>query len=286
MNPSAEIRLVTARELRRSFRSSKGLLLALIAVLGGAGVSTLFAWMDRMKREAIASASNGLGGVDLSDAVASAQEPLFEHLYGPATAKALASAPYSLWMMLMATLWLAPLLISLLDYDAVSGEVQHRSVRFWTVRARRSSYIAGKALGAWLTVLAVTLGMNVIVWGVIVGIGQIPAAQVLTWGPRFFAVTIPISAAWCGVAMLVGSLFRTPMMSLLAISAAFTGLWIASVVAALSERPWLAYLYPNTYDALLLSPNAGDLALGLAGPVVIAAVTTGAAALLFETRDV
>jgi ABC-type transport system involved in multi-copper enzyme maturation permease subunit len=286
MSPVAEIRLVMARELRRSFRSSKGVLLVLIAVLGGAGVSTLFAWMDRMKREALASASNGLGGLDLSDAVASAQEPLFEHLYGPATAKALAPAPYSLWMMLMATLWLGPLLISLLDYDAVSGEVQHRSVRFWTVRARRSSYITGKALGAWITVLAVTLGMNVIVWAVVAGIGQIPVGQVLAWGPRFFAVTIPISAAWCGVAMLVGSLFRTPMMSLLAISAAFSGLWIASVAAGLSERPWLAYLYPNTYDALLLSPDAGELALGALGPVAIAAVTTAAAALLFEMRDV
>jgi ABC-type transport system involved in multi-copper enzyme maturation permease subunit len=276
MSPAVEIRLVMSRELRRSFRSAKGALLALIALAGGGGVSMLFAWMDRMKRE------NLPAGLDIKDA----QEPLFEASYGAVTGKALAACPYSLWMMLIATLWLGPLLISLLDYDAVSGEVQHRSVRFWTVRTRRSSYILGKVLGAWLTVLAVTLAMNVIVWAVIVSVGEIPLGQVLGWGVRFFAVTMPISAAWCGVAMLVGSLFRTPMLSLLAISAAFSGLWIVRVVAGVSQAEWLAYAYPNFYDALLLSPRPADVALGLLGTGAIAALTTGAAAALFETRDV
>jgi ABC-type transport system involved in multi-copper enzyme maturation permease subunit len=276
MSPAVEIRLVMSRELRRSFRSFKGVLLGLIALAGGAGVSMLFAWMDRMKREALPA------GLDIKDA----QEPLFEAVYGPETGKALAACPYSLWMMLMATIWLGPLLISLLDYDSVSGEVQHRSVRFWTVRTRRSSYIVGKVLGAWLTVLAVTLAMNLIVWAVIVSVGEIPLGQVLGWGVRFFAVTIPISAAWCGVAMLVGSLFRTPMYSLLAISAAFSGLWMVSVVAGLSEVKWLAYVYPNVYDTLLLSPRPGQVALGLLGTGAIAVLTTAAGALLFETRDV
>jgi ABC-type transport system involved in multi-copper enzyme maturation permease subunit len=189
-------------------------------------------------------------------------------------------------MMLVATIWIAQILVSLLDYDAVSGEVQHRSVRFWTVRTRRSSYIVGKFLGAWLTVLAVTLGVNVIVWIVTVSVGQMPVGQVLSWGLRFYAVTVPITGAWCGIALLVGSLFRTPMMSLLAISAAFSGLLIVRIVAAVSERDWLAYTDPSIYDVLLLSPEPSKVALGLLGSLGIAAVTTGAAAALFETRDV
>src|SRR5580704_17128787 len=187
MSPATEIRLVMSRELRRSFRSFKGVLLAIIALAGGAGVSMLFAWMDRMKRE------NLPAGFNLEDA----QEPLYEAAYGSETAKSLAACPYSLWMMFIATLWVGAALVSLLDYDAVSGEVQHRSLRFWTVHTRRSSYIAGKVLGAWLTVVAVTFVMIVIVWVVIIRVGELPAAQVLGWGLRFFAVTLPISAAWC-----------------------------------------------------------------------------------------
>ncbi len=276
MSPLVEIRLVTVRELRRSFRSFKGVLLGIIAIAGGAGVSMLLAWIDRAKRESLPP------GIDIE----AAQEPFFTASYGEETGKAIAACPYALWTILVATLWLGPLLISLLDYDTVSGEVQHRSVRFWTVRTRRSSYILGKALGAWFSVLAVTLGMNVIVWGVTIGVGKVPPAQVLAWGARFFAVTMPISAAWCGVAVLVGSLFRTPMLSLLAISAAFSGLWILRVVAGLSDWPWLAYAYPNFYDSLLLSPRPSTVALGLLGTGAIAALTTGAGASLFRMRDV
>jgi ABC-type transport system involved in multi-copper enzyme maturation permease subunit len=232
--------------------------------------------MDRMKRE------NLPAGFNLEDA----QEPLYEAAYGPETAKSLAACPYSLWMMFIATLWVGAALVSLLDYDAVSGEVQHRSVRFWTVRTRRSSYIVGKVLGAWLTVVAVTFVMNVIVWIVIIRVGELPAAQVLGWGLRFFAVTLPISAAWCSIAMFVGSLFRTPMLSLLAISAAFSGLGIVRLVAEFSTTPWLAYVYPDFYDALLLSPRPAQVALGLLGTGAIVALTTAAGAVLFETRDV
>jgi hypothetical protein len=67
---------------------------------------------------------------------------------------------------------------------------------------------------------------------------------------------------------------------------AFSGLWMVSVVAGLSEVKWLAYVYPNVYDTLLLSPRPGQVALGLLGTGAIAVLTTAAGALLFETRDV
>ncbi len=207
-------------------------------------------------------------------------------MYDAQTAKRLADCPYSLWMMLIVTIWLAPLLVALLDFDAVSGELQHRSVRFWTVRVRRSSYMIGKYLGAWFAVLAVTLGMNVIVWGTTTAVSGLPLGTVLGWGVQFFAVSIPISAAWCGIATLVGSQVRTPMLSLLFIFATFFGLWLLRIGAGFSEAEWLAYLYPNVYDRFLLSPDAAVVARGLLGTGLIAAVTTAAATLVFERRDV
>jgi ABC-type transport system involved in multi-copper enzyme maturation permease subunit len=189
-------------------------------------------------------------------------------------------------MMLIGTLWLAPLLVALLDFDAVSGELQHRTVRFWTVRVRRSSYMLGKYLGAWIAVLAVTFGMNAIVWASTAAVSGLPLASILRWGLEFFAVSIPISAAWCGIATLVGSQTRTPMLSLLFIFATFFGLWLLRIGAGFSQAAWLGYLYPNVYDEFLLSPNAAMVAKGLLGTGLIAVVTTAAATLLFERRDV
>jgi ABC-type transport system involved in multi-copper enzyme maturation permease subunit len=276
VSPFAEIQLVTARELRKSFRSVKGIVLAAVSLAGGAGVAMLFAWLDRVKRESLPP------GIDVHDM----QEQFFARSYGPDTGKSLADCPYSLWMMLIATLWLAPLLVALLDFDAVSGELQHRSVRFWTVRVRRSSYMLGKYFGAWFSVLAVTLGMNVIVWVATAAVGGLPVATVLGWGIRFFAVSVPIGAAWCGIATLVGSQVKSPMLSLLFIFATFFGLWLLRVVAGFSQADWLAFVYPNIYDDFLLSPKAADVAKGLLGTGLIAGLTVAAATVIFERRDV
>jgi ABC-type transport system involved in multi-copper enzyme maturation permease subunit len=275
MSPLVEVQLVTWRELQKSIRSAKGGLLAALTVAGGGGASMLFAWLDRLRREKLPE------GVDVHEL----QQQAFSRLYDADTAKALADCPYSMWMMLIATLWLGPLLVALMGFDAVSGELQHRTVRYWAVRTRRGSYIVGKYLGAWLVVLGVTLGMNVIVWGVTATVGRLPLGLVVAWGVRFFAISIPISAAWCGVATLVGSQFRSPVLALLVICAAFFALWLAWVISGLADAPALSYLYPNAYDRFFLSPRPSDAARGLLGTIAIAALTAGASAILFERRD-
>ncbi|MGD0678083.1 MAG: ABC transporter permease subunit [Polyangiaceae bacterium] len=275
MNPLLEVRLLASRELRKSFRSAKGLILAVLSVAGGAGVSVLLAWLDRMRREKLPPE------VDARDL----QQSVFTQIYDADTGKALADAPYSLWIMLIATLWLGPLLVALMGFDAVSGDLQHRTVRFWTVRTRRSSYLVGKFFGAWGVVLAVTLGMNAIVWGATATVGHLAPLYVVGWGLRFFAISIPISAAWCGIAILVGSQFKTPMLALLATCAVFFCLWFLRVVARVRGFAWLDEAYPNAYDRLLLSPHSTDVALGLIGPIGMALVAVVAAVWLFQKKD-
>jgi len=275
VSPFVEVELVASRELRRSLRSAKGGILAALSLGGGAAVSLVFAWFDRVQRQAIPQ------GVDLS----AIREGFFVRGYGETTGRALVASPYSLWMMLVATLWLSPLLVALLNFDSISGEMQHRSVRFWIVRVRRSSYILGKYLAAWLVVLTVMLGMNVVVWGVTIAVGNLAPAHVLAWGIRFFAVSIPISAAWCGIAALVGSQFKTPMLSLLAICAGFFALWLLRVTAGFTQTEWISYAYPNAYDRWLLSPNAADVGVGLLGTGAIAVMTTLAGTILFQRKD-
>jgi ABC-type transport system involved in multi-copper enzyme maturation permease subunit len=280
LSPAVEIQLLVARELRKSFRSVKGILLAALSILGGGGVSMAFAWADRIQREHLPP------GVDAHDLQQELFKKLFEPIYGAETGRFLSDCPYSLWLMLEITIWLGPLLVALMGFDAVSGEMQHRSVRFWTVRARRSSYLVGKFLGAWIVVLAVTLGMNVIVWLATAAIGGLSLGHVLGWGVRFFLVSVPISAAWCGIATLAGSQFKTPMLSLLVIFATFFVLWMVRVVAGVADVQWPALIYPNIYDVYLLSPNAAQFGKGLLGTGLIAVLTTVAATMTFARRDI
>jgi ABC-2 type transport system permease protein len=278
MQPFHEVRLIAGRELQKSFRSAKGLALAALSVVAGGGLSLLFAWIDRLRVEHLPE------GTDPA-ALRAMQEDFFTRMYDAETARSLTEAPYALWMMLMATLTGLPLLVALLGFDGVSAEVAARTVRFWTVRSRRASYVIGKLLGLWIAVLAVTLGTHVIVWGAVAYVGHERIDHVALWGLRFFAVVVPVSAAWCGLATLVGSQFRSPMLALLSICAATFGVWVARVVAGLQRVDALAYIDPNAYDGLLVAPRVRDVALGVAGLLAMVVVTGAAASLAFERRD-
>jgi ABC-type transport system involved in multi-copper enzyme maturation permease subunit len=276
VTPLSQVSLVTWREVRKTFQSAKGGALAAISVLGGGAASMLVIWVDRVRREQLPP------GLDLHDT----QEQVFSRWYGqPGIGKMLAACPYALWMMLIATLWLLPLLVALMTFDAISGELQRGTARFWVVRTRRSSYLLGKALGAWLSVLAVSFAMNVLVWTTAAALGRQNPLYIVEWGLRFFGVVVPVAAAWCGIAVLVGSQLKTPMLSLLTICATFFGIWVVHVAALVTKHEWLSWAYPSAYDSLFLSPNPADIGRGLLGTGLIAASSLSAAIIAFDRRD-
>src|SRR5262249_33185881 len=51
MSPLSEVSLVVRRELRKNFRSAKGIVLCILTLLGALGLTLLFAWLAKKKRE-------------------------------------------------------------------------------------------------------------------------------------------------------------------------------------------------------------------------------------------
>ena len=148
----------------------------------------------------------------------------------PAFAAYAASIPTSLLVFLKITVWLGPLLIALLGFDLMSSELQHRSVRFWTVRTRRWSYFTGKMLGLWAVVALVTLVLNVIAGTVAAARGYVTVGQLFTWGLRFWLVAVVIAGTWAAIATFISSCFRTPILSLLTTFLTFFVMWMVSLV--------------------------------------------------------
>jgi ABC-type transport system involved in multi-copper enzyme maturation permease subunit len=276
MNPAAEVGLVAARELRKNLRSAKGIVLLVLSVVGGAATAYLMARYFQTK----------LSGVS-ADELRLEQEALFTQATGdPAMGKLMATAPLPLVMTLNLCIWLTPLLIALAGFDAISGELQHRTVRYWTVRTRRGSYFVGKFVGVWASVSAITLSMHVLMWSVSLG-GAYSFGATVGWGFVFWLVSLPISAAWCGIATLVGSFFRSPPLSLLTTFATFFVVWLVGfAISRAADVHWLSYVYPNNYDAWLLSPHAEKVGGALGICFGIAALTTAAGGAVFARRDV
>jgi ABC-type transport system involved in multi-copper enzyme maturation permease subunit len=282
VSPLSEIRFVAQRELGKSFRSAKGIVLLVLSLLGGTGATLLLVKGQQLKRDK-------LGALDRSSVEAMREfwEDAWTQFFGdPATGKSLAEAPEVLVMMLILTIWLTPLMIALLGFDSIAGDLQHKAVRYWTLRTRRWSYFVGKWAGLWSTIALMTLAMHALIWIVCIIRGEAPAATALSWGLRFWLITLPISGAWCGVSTFLSSLFKTPIIALLVTFAAFFGLWLIWMVGQVMHTDVLQYVYPNFYEAMLVNPRLDRAMTGLAACVGMAALYIGGGSFLFSKRDV
>lgn len=287
MTNQREIGLVIRRELLKNLRGVKGIILLLLSLIGGTATSYAF----------VRSFSNRMKGVDPA-MLRQAQEEAFTEMFRDADmGKYLADAPFTLLFMFNLCVWLAPALIWLASYDTVSGDVQYRAIRYFTVRTRKTSLYVGKFLGTWATVSIMTFAMHALMWIVAIVEGHTSTGNVLSWGVRLWLATIPIVGAWCGVAIFAGSHFRTPMTSLMVVGFTFFAIFIVGAIVptiiVLSSKNiddgtarFLAALYPNSYDRLLLSPDIEKVALGLLGTLGFAAVPTALGAWLFDKKDV
>jgi ABC-type transport system involved in multi-copper enzyme maturation permease subunit len=271
-----EVWLISGREIRKNLRSVKGLVIVAISILGGIATALLLMKLRQIDEGKISP-----------EQLRELQEAALTKKYGDeAMGKYLADAPPVLLGMLLLTVWLVPLLIAIIGFDSISGELQHRSVRYWAVRSRRGAYYTAKVLGLWVVVSSITLLMHALVWGVTLQRGGIEPGVLLSWGFRFWLVTLPIIAAWCGLAQLVASQFRTPIIAFLVTCASFFVLWIMDAVGEVGEIKWLTRLYPNSYDAWLLSPKFDHAAYGILACTGFAVISTVLGAFLFARRDV
>jgi len=279
------------RELRRGIRSAKGIALAALTLLGAFVASLVCVWIEGTERAKSSAGS--------TQAYIEFKRQLLEEATGDAPFAAyLANIPTSLLIFLKITVWLSPLLVALLGFDAVSGELQHRTARFWTVRSRRWSYLAGKLLGLWALVGLVTLALNVLAGTVALVRGYVTLGELVQWGVRFWLVTLAIAGAWAAVATFISSCFRTPMLALLTTFATFFVSWIAGAGGFISRRShttdagiashmaWYEYFYPNAYDTLLLSPETTKVLTALGILIGFAGITLAAGSLVFQRRDI
>jgi ABC-type transport system involved in multi-copper enzyme maturation permease subunit len=287
VTPQSEVVLIAGRELRKNLRSVKGIILLLLSLLGGTLTSVLIV---RSLTERFARVPPEL--------LRQEQEKVFTQAFRDAeTGKYMADAPLSLFIMFNLCVWLAPALVWLASFDGISGEIQHRSIRYWTVRTRRTSFYVGKFFGLWATIGVITFAMHLLTWIVAIAEGHTSAGNVVSWGVRFWLASVPIVGAWCGIAVFVGSFFRTPMTSLLVVGFAFflifmLGAVTPAILAAVRDNiddttaRVLSVLYPNSYDRFLLSPHIDKLGLGLLACLAIASLPTAAGAVLLDRKDV
>jgi ABC-type transport system involved in multi-copper enzyme maturation permease subunit len=292
LSPVAETRFIVQRELRKSFRSIKGIILTLLTIAGGGGLALLFAQSDEIRQKR-------LHENDISpERFLELKQQFFAWWFmdGP-TGEHVGHAPGLLFFLFAVSLVLMPAVVLILGFDSVSAERQYKTVRYWTVRSRRSAYIVGKWLGLWATCGLVAFGMHALIWTVCAVRGEAPVGQILGWGLRFWMASMPILGMWCAVSVFISSLVRIPILALLSTAGLFFVWWLVYFpfwVGAHGGDPQdgptspraILYIFPNFYDRFILSPQIGPFLTGLVVCFGFAALVLTASSALFAKRDV
>jgi ABC-type transport system involved in multi-copper enzyme maturation permease subunit len=293
MNLFLEIWLICTRELRRNFRSVKGIALGIISLLGGVA----FGAFQAIQESAFKKNLSMLDSMEANVKKASLQQGLETMGYQTEVAKHLVEGPLSLHFLGMISLGFAPLLASILGFDTIANDIQHRTIRYWTMRTSRVGYLFGKLLGLWISVSAVMTGIHVIAWLVCIFTGVGPASMILPWGMQFLLSTLWVSMVWCSLIVLVSSMVRSSFWSLILGSAIIFVLFVVKLVIKVVEGSEMAkdnasyqfplrWIYPNNYDDLLYSAEPKTLAIGIMALLVFGGLLSSASATILVKRDV
>jgi ABC-type transport system involved in multi-copper enzyme maturation permease subunit len=298
VSPATEITLIAVRELKKSTRSIKGIILGVLTLLGSALAVLICIWAESTQRTAV--------GAENTEALRMAYEQAaIKGGTDPDVAHLIAQRPISLILFLKVMVWFGPILVALLGFDSIAGELQHKSIRYWTIRSRRWTYLLGKFFGLWGIVSAITLALTLISSTCILIARYMTFGDFFAWGLRCWLISAMIVGAWAAVATFVSSRFKTPIYALLTTFGAFFCMFVpyliglamrvgdvmtsgskSAAMKAMGDIRWFEYLYPNNYDDLLLSPKPSHVAEGIGACAVYMIVFVGLSSALFAKKDV
>ncbi len=342
MNPAVEVALIANREVKKNFRSVKGILLAVLTIMGGVAFTFILSgsekvrskieqqaklqqqMQEQMQQENLPPDGSGAPALDPLQRNApprgngssgshrpttpgkppgEASKPaeikvtaedlkkfntaVYEEAgLAPSVAAYLGRAPMSLVMVLFVSVWLSPLLVSLLGFDGVSSDLQYRAYRFWATRSRRWSFLLGKFLGLFVSVAITTLAMNFIMWIAIAARGEEPFFTCVSWGFQLWMRVLPAVAGWMGIVTLISASVRVPILSLLTTFAAFFAVFVIWIIGVNVDNDFLKMVCPYGYVTHLLDTKIDQYLIGLMLSLGSVGVWIGGAVGIFRWRDV
>ncbi len=187
------------------------------------------------------------------------------------------------------SLFFLPIYVALMGFDQVSGEVGPRSIRYLTVRARRSSVLLGKFLAQTTVLLGLVclldLALCVYAWLTTPGFGS---ATFVLYVLRFWLASTVFSLAFLALTSLCSSLTPNSAVSLiLNISVLLLSflVWTTALLDRGHPLRAIRYLSPLRYSLRLVYPEAWDVAGSVAAYVFFTLLFLGGAFFVLRERD-
>jgi ABC-2 type transport system permease protein len=284
-----EIVVIWSAELRRAVRSARTVVLLGLYALFTTLTLLIVGAITRSVREGL-ERQTGSEAEQAQAALEQAQRGILSFWLSDDTAllESLSRVPMVVIIVFGITLVFLPAYVALMGFDQVSGEVGPRSIRYATVRARRSSVLLGK----FLTQASLLLGLVLVV-----DLGIFIYAKAVTpefgWGLlgitllRFWIAAGVHSLAYVALTTLCSTLFRSPGVSLVFNFILLFVLWTLNKLGGFLGPPLEAIRYasPSAYSTNLLHPEPGRFLVSAAAYAGFTLLFLGAAHFTLKERD-
>ena len=276
-----EVGVVAVREIRRNIGSAKGIAMLALFFVGGL--------VPAVMRVIVKRWAASLGGAIPEEQQQKIYEMALTQQHGgdEGLVKYLAGAPPILYYLFEGTLMFLPLVILLIGFDQIAGEVQHRTLRFSAARAHRASLVVGKALGIWGVMATMILLLHLTVWVLVLVQGGQAPGLVLTWGARFWIYSAIAAGAYVGFTALMSAMVKTPIVALFIGIGVGATIWVAfKILGLFPSTEAVRWIFPNRYEMLLYSPEPGKIASGMGMLVAWGAACVAGASAIVARRDI
>jgi ABC-2 type transport system permease protein len=294
LNVLNETAVIWAAECRRTLRSVRVVALlglysmfSLLVLLVVGGITK--ALREQMDAQLVQAGADAAAGTQVAEEM---RKGFLGFLVGgdQAMMEALAQVPLVVLVVFKVTLFFLPLYVALMGFDQVSGEVGPRSIRYLTVRARRSSLLLGKFLSQATVLLGLVLIIDLSIFLYAAATTPDFALGAFTLNLlKFWLAAVVFSLAYLALTTLCSSLFRSPALSLIVNIFMLFGFWLVNLVGSLAAEKspvgYMRYLSPSHYANNLLHPGLAEFTMSGMAYAVFALLFLGGALLVLRERD-
>ncbi len=294
MNVLNETAVIWSAESRRTLRSGRVLVLLGLYSMFSALVLLVVGTIAQAVRDQVDAqlAEAGVNGEAATQAFEQMRTGALGFLVGgdEAMLQALAHVPLVVLVVFKVTLFFLPAYVAIMGFDQVSGEVGSRSIRYLTVRTRRSSLLLGKFLSQATVLVGLVLIIDLAIFlYAFLTTPEFTLGAFALMLPKFWLAAVVFSLSYLALTTLCSSLFRSPAVSLVFNILLLFTFWLINAVGSFVSEgnpvSYLRYLTPSHYANDLLHPQLAQFAASGLAYFIFALLFLGGALHVLRTRD-
>jgi ABC-type transport system involved in multi-copper enzyme maturation permease subunit len=302
-----EIGVIWSADLQRTVKSARVVvLLVLYGLFTGMALLVTQGIASKITEQAEAQLTNsGTAPEAMVEAKAQAHREFVKAFFSDdeSMVDALLVIPLILLVVFKTTLRFIPLFCGVMGFDQISGEVGPKSIRYLTVRSRRSSVMLGKFLSQATVLAGLMLLIDVALCvHARVTSDAFTTGQMFSTLARFWLSSIVFSVAYLALTTLCSTLFRSPAVSLVFNVIVLFVIWLVAFIGEIFQLPgtelpegalpkmtsvagYLRYASVWHYGSDLLHPSASRFAIAALAHLGFGLLFLGLAYRVLRRRD-